>query len=270
MPTLISQPHIFAAPAFGLVGAALSVAGVYLLALRWRKRRPLPYCLSAFVLFGFVYIATFQHGVLNSELGPGATADWLLTTLIAGQAAVTSVGVAAFTLLTFGAYLFVMGELDYPVSRIKSYAGCAVFCFFFSMFFNPIGAARDDGSRASASLYQTALTSGSPEIRESARREAERTLSALREIGALAGVDATDAAVIHHVKGQFIDLPNAIVEEYMRAALVHHVLVEGGVPKRVILREAGSDRQIALREPNGTFRRNGAPPPAVQDRPPDG
>jgi hypothetical protein len=240
--------------AFGLVGAALAVTGVHILTARWRKRRPLPYCLSAFVFYCLVFIATFQNGMLNSDLGPGATAGWLLTSMILGQAAVTAVGVAAFTLLAFAGYLFLMGELDYPVSRLKSYAGCAFFCFVFSMFVNPIEAARNNAG-LSGSIYQAALDNASPEAVEAARREAERTISALREIGVLTGIDDTEAAVIHHVKGQFIDLPSAVVEEYMRAALVHHVLVEGRSAKRIVLRETGSNRQIAQREPNGGFRR---------------
>jgi hypothetical protein len=241
--------------AFGLVGAALAVTGVYFLTARWRKRAPLPYCLSAFVFHSLVFIAAFQYGVLNSDLGPGSTAGWLLTALILAQAAVTAVGVAAFTLLTFSGYLFLMGELDYPVGRVKSYAGCAFFCFLFSVFLNPIGAAREDRGPDGQSLYQAALDNASPEVVEAARREAERTLAALREIGALTSIDDTGNSVVHHVKGQFIDLPNAVVEEYMRAALVHHVLVEGRSAKPVILREIGSNRQIAQREPNGTFRR---------------
>ena len=255
MPTVPADPQMIAVLAFGLAGAASAVTGVYFLAVRWRKRAPAPYCLSAFVFHILVFIATFRHGVLNSDLGPGAAEAWMLTTMIVGQAAVTAIGVALFTLVVFGAYLLLLGELDYPVGRTKSYAGCAFFCFLFSMFLNPIGAARDNGGPYGRSLYQAALDNASPETVEAARREAERTLAALREIGALTGIDDTETALVHHVKGQFIDLPNAVVEEYMRAALVHYVLIEGGHAKRVVLREAGSNRQIAQRDPNGAFKR---------------
>lgn len=270
MPSMLSQLQMIAVLAFGVLGAMLTAGGTYFLAARWRKRSAFPYCLSAFVFYALVSIATFQYGVLNSELGPEVASGWLLTVLILGQAAVTSIGVAIFATLVFGGYLFLMGELDYPVSRVKAYAGCAFFCLFFSMFLNPIEAARKDSSAARESLYQAALTNGSPEIVDAARRESERTLAALRAIGALARIDVTDTALIHHVKGQFIDLPKAEVEEYMRAALVHYILVEGGNPKRVVLREIGSDRQIALREPNGVFSRRVAAPAAAGDIPPGG
>lgn len=269
MPSMLSQPQMIAVLAFGLLGAILAVGGAYFLAARWRKRPAVPYCLSAFVFYALVSIATFQYGVLNSELGPEVASGWLLTVLILGQAAVTSVGVAIFAMLVFGGYLFLMGEPDYPVSRVKAYAGCAIFCLFFSLFLNPIEAARENGSATEKSLYQAALTNGSPEIADAARRESERTLAALRAIGALTRIEVTDTALIHHVKGQFIDLPKAEVEEYMRAALVHYILVEGGNPKRVVLQEIGSGRQIALREPNGVFRRRlVAPVVAAADIPP--
>ncbi len=267
MPPIPTTPQMFAVLGLGLLGAALAVVGAYVLAWRWRKRSPGPYCLSAFVFHGLTFIATFQYGVLNSDPDATAAGGWVLTLLILGQAAVTAIGVAAFTLLVFGAYLVLMGELDYPVRRTKSYAGCAVFCLAFSMYLNPIQAAREGGSAADRSLYQAALENASPEVVEAARREAERTIAALREIGALAAIDDTEAAVVHHVKGQFIDLPKAVVEEYMRAALVHHMLVLGRPAKPVILREIGSNRQIAQREPDGRFRRPLAPAAPAQRAP---
>lgn len=264
MPSMLTDPKMIAVVLLGLAGAAAAVAGTYFLAARWRKRAPLPYCLSVFVFHSLVFIATFEHGVMNSDLGPGAAAGWMVTVLVLGQAAVTAIGVAIFALLVFGGYLFLMGERDYPVSRLRSYAGCTFFCFLFSMCLNPIDAVRESDSLSGGSLYQAALDNASPEVVEAARREAERTLAALREIGALTAIDDTEAAVVHHVKGQFIDLPNAVVEEYMRAALVHHVLVQGGRAKPVILREVGSNRQIAQRAPNGAFRRPTAAEPGPE------
>jgi hypothetical protein len=269
MPLLLEQPQLIAVVVFGALGAGAAAAGVFYLAASWKKRAGFAYGLSAFVFYVLVYIATFQHGLLNSGIGPEA-AVWMLTVLILGQALVTSVGVAVFTLLVFGAWLVLLGELDFPISRVKSYAGCAIFCFAFSAFLNPIGAARQTVDPSARSLYEAALSGRTPEAVEAARREAARTLQALREIGALLRIDATETALVHHVKGQFIDLPNAEVEEYMRAALVHHIYAEGGKPKPVILREAGSDREIARREPNGQLRRHAAAVLPQGEQPPGG
>jgi signal transduction histidine kinase len=269
MPLLLEQPQLIAVLLFGVLGAGAAAAGVFYLAASWKKRAGFAYGLSAFVFYVLVFIATFQHGLLNSEIGPDA-ATWMLTVLILGQALVTSVGVAVFTLLVFAAWLMLLGELDFPVNRIKSYAGCAVFCFAFSSFLNPIGAVRQTDDPSARSIYEEALSSRAPEAVEAARREAARTLQALREIGALLRIDATEAALVHHVKGQFIDLSNAEVEEYMRAALVHHIYAEGGKLKPVILREAGSNREIARREPNGQLRRHASAALPQGEQPPGG
>lgn len=268
MPILFAQPQLLGVLALGTVGAALSAAGAYFLA-SWKKRARAPYALSAFVFYALVFIATFTHSVVNSSIAPDA-AHWLFTVLILGQAAVTMVGVAIFTLLIFGAYLLFLGELDFPVSRVKSYLGCAFFCFTFAVFFNPSAAVRHSDRLAAPSLYQAALAGGGPEVVAAARREAARTLESLRAIGALTQIDVTATALIHHVKGQFIDLPNAVVEEYMRAALIHHIYDEGGKLKPVVLREAGSDREIARRETNGRFRRHAAVALPQGELPPGG
>ena len=258
MPSIFTQPHMIAVVGLGLLGAALCLAGIWLMAVRWRKRTAFPYCLSAFVFYALIFIATLQNSLMNSEISPEVAAGRLFTVLIVGQALVTAVGVALFTLLVFGAYLTLLGELEYPIKRTKAYAGCAVFCCAFSIFLNPIHAAHESSSLSARSLYQRALAQGSPELVETASREAERTLEALREIGVVTEIDVTKTEIIHHVKGQFIDLPSTVVADYMRAALLHYIHAEGGSPKRVVLRETGSNREIAQLDPNGVFRRAAA------------
>ena len=252
----------------GLLGAALCIIGIYLMAVRWRKRTAVPYCLSAFVFYALVFMATFQNGLLNAEISPEVAASRLLTVLIVGQALVTSVGVALFTLLIFGSYLTLLGELEYPIKRTRAYAGCAFFCFVFSAFLNPINATRQTDSLSARSIYQRALADGSPALVETASQEAERTLDALRGIGVLTRIDVTKTAIIHHVKGQFIDLPSAVVADYMRAALLHYIHSEGGTVRRVILRETGSDREIAQLDPNGVFHRPAAEQAPHGEEPP--
>ena len=270
MPPLYSEPHVIAVIGLGLLGVTLCLAGIYLMAVRWRKRTAIPYCLSAFVFYALVYIATFQNGLMNAEISPEVAAGRLLTVLIVGQALVTAVGVAIFTLLIFGAYLTLLGELEYPIKRAKAYAGGAIFCIAFAAFLNPITAARQADSLSGRSIYQRALANGSPELVEAASQQAKRTLDALREIGVLTEIDVTKTAIIHHVKGQFIDLPSRVVADYMRAALLHYVHCEGGSPKRVILRETGSNREIAQLEPNGVFRRPATTQLAHREDPPGG
>lgn len=252
----------------GLTGAALTVAGVYLLAVRWRNRSGLPNCLSAFVFYSLVYLATFEHGLINAKIDPEIAGTALMVVLIVGQAAVTAIGVGILTLLLFGGYLALLGPLEFPVNRTKAYAGSALFCFLFAVLLNPVHAVRKTEDPADRSVYVRALAEPTPETIAEARREAKRTLDALREIGALIRIDNTDSALIHHVRGQFLDLPNEVVEEYMRAALFYHVHVDGGRPKPVVLQVTDSGREIATLEPNGRFHRSRATATQLGSLPP--
>ena len=247
----------------GLFGATSTVAGVYLLAVRWRNRSGLPYCFSAFVFYSLVYLATFEHSLINAEIDPEIAGSLLMVVLVVGQALVTAIGVTILTLLLFGGYLALLGPLEFPIKRTQAYAGCAFFCFAFAVVFNPVNAVRKNEDPAQQSVYVRALTDPSPEIVADASREAKRTLDALREIGALTGIDATDTVLVHHVRGQFLDLPNEVVEEYMRAALFYHVHIDGGRPKPVVLRVTESGREIATLEPNGRFHRSRASAPQL-------
>jgi hypothetical protein len=270
MPPILTDPYILAVVVLGLIGAASTVAGVFLLAVRWRSRSGLPYCLSALVFYALLYMATFEHGLINAKIDPAIAGTALLTILIVGQALVTAVGTAIVTLLLFGGYLALLGPLEFPVNRTKAYAGCALFCFVFAIALNPIKAVRKDEDPANRSIYVQAMARPSPEVVETASQEARRTLDALREIGALTRIDTTDTAVIHHVRGQFLDLPSEVVEEYMQAALFYHVHVGGGRPKPVVLRVTNSGREIATLQPNGRFRRSRASAPQLGNLPPGG
>jgi hypothetical protein len=252
----------------GLIGSTLTVAGVYLLAVRWRNRSGLPNCLSAFVFYGLVYLATFEHGLINADIDPGLAGTALMVVLIVGQALVTALGVGILTLLLFGGYLALMGPLEFPVNRTKAYAGAALFVFLFAVLLNPIHAVRKNEDALHQSVYARALADPSPETVATAGREAKRTLDALREIGVLIRIEATDTALIHHVRGQFLDLPNDVVEEYMRAALFHHIHFDGGRPKPVVLRVDDSGREIAILQPNGRFQRSRATATQLGSLPP--
>lgn len=241
----------------GLLGVAGSIGGVYLIAYRWRGRNPIPYCISAAALFALLYIATLEHALINAGFDSDAVSGSLLSLLLIGQALVTALGVAIFVLTVFGAYLAMMGPLEFPVKRVNSYAGCAIFCFVVSILFNPIDAVRKNEA-AAPSIYMAAMAEPTPERIAAARAAAERTLSQLRAIGALTKIETTEGTLIHHVRGQFLDLPNDVVKEYMRAALFHHVHVEGKKPKRVVLRVSDSEREIAQLDTDGHFRRNRA------------
>jgi len=268
MPALLTDPFMIAVVTLGLIGAASTVAGVYLLAVRWRNRSGLPYCFSAFVFYCLVYLATFEHGLINAEIDPEIAGSALMVVLVVGQALVTAIGIAILTLLLFGGYLALLGPLEFPVKRTKAYAGCALFCFLFAVVLNPATAVRKNEEAARQSVYLRALQHPTPEAVADASREARRTIDALRKIGALTGIDANGTILVHHVRGQFLDLPNEVVEEYMRAALFHYVHVEGGEPKPVILRVAGSGREIATLDPNGRFHRSRASSPQLSSLPP--
>lgn len=270
MPPILTDPYIIVVAVLGLLGAIVSVAGVYPLAVRWRRRSGIPYCLSALLFFSLVYLATFQHALINAEIEPDLAASWLMGVLIAGQALVTAIGVAIFTLLLFGGYLALLGPLEFPVNRRRAYGGCALFFFIFAIVLNPTAAVRKIDDAASRSIYVRALSKPSPEAIANAGREAKRTLEALREIGALTRIDATGDALIHHVRGQFLELPSAVVKEYMRAALFYHVHFDGGRVKPVILRVTESGRQIASLAPDGQFRRHPAATPQLSSLPPGG
>lgn len=241
----------------GLLGVAGSIGGVYLIAYRWRGRDPIPYCISAAALFSLLYIATFEHALINAGFDTDAVSGSLLSLLLIGQALVTSIGVAIFVLSLFGAYLAMMGPLEFPAKRVNSYAGCAIFCFVVSILFNPINAVRKH-EPANPSIYMAAMDMPTPERLKAAREAAERTLNQLRAIGVLTKIEADGTKLVHHVRGQFLDLPNDVVKEYMRAALFYHVHVEGKKPKPVVLRVFDSAREIAQLDTDGRFRRNRA------------
>lgn len=241
----------------GLLGLAGSIGGIYLIAFRWRGRNPIPYCISAAALFSLLYVATFEHALINAGFDGDAVSGSLLSLLLIGQALVTAIGVAVFVLTVFAAYLAMMGPLEFPAKRVNSYAGCAIFCFVVSILFNPINAVRKN-EPATPSIYIAAMTDPTPERIEAARAAAVQTLNKLRAIGALTKIEVDETTLTHHVRGQFLDLPNDVVKEYMRAALFHHVHVEGKKPKRVVLRVSDSAREIAQLDPDGRFRRHRA------------
>lgn len=256
MPAAMNNPEMIAVVGVGFIGAALAVVGVFLLAVRWRNRTAVPYCLSIFVFYSLLYIATFKQGLVNAGINPDIGDGVLLTVQFVGQALVTALGVSVFALLLFAAYLGLMGRAEFPVKRTTAYTGCALFCVVFTVFLNPTNAVRQDNDPADTSIYVRAMTSPSPASIAAAKRKAQRTLAELRQIGALARVEANENLLVHHVRGQFLDLPNEVVEEYLRAALFHHIHFDGGTVKPVLLRVADSERDIALLDEKGRFRRN--------------
>jgi hypothetical protein len=258
MPSFLTDPKMIGMLFLGLAGITATIIGVYLIAFRWRGRRPVPYCISAGMLYALLFVATLEHALINTGVESDIAGSSLITLLLLGQALVTSVGVGVFVLLIFGVYLAMLGPLEFPTKRINSYAGAAVFIFVISILINPVDAVRITNDPASRSLYVTALATPTPAILEAAGTKADRTLSQLREIGALTRIEAGKGKLVHHVRGQFLDLPNDVVKEYMRAALFHHIHFDGGTIKPVILQVADTNREIASLLPNGRFRRSRA------------
>ena len=241
----------------GIVGAILTLSAIYVAAFRWKRRSGFAYSLSCLLFYSLLFLATFQHSVLNADPRPIDLEFGAALLLLLGQAAFSAAGVAGFSVVLFGAYLALLPRLDRPVDRVKSQAGCAVFCILAAAFFNPGAAVKKliDTDDPSASIYAAGLAAVESERAVAAIRRATETLDKLMALGVITRIEKTEQAVTHFVAASFLDLPNDVVEEYARAALVHHIHKEYGAPKPVVLRETGTGRQIAIRERDGRFRR---------------
>ena len=239
----------------GIVGAILTLSVVYVAAVRWKRRSGFAYGLSCQLVYSLLFLATFQHSILNAEPRPIDLEFGAAVLLVLGQAAFSAIGVAGFTVVIFGTYLALLPRLDRPVDSVKSQAGCAVFCILAAAFFNPGAAVKKLADDPSTSIYAAGLAAVESERTVAAIKQATETLEKLLALGVVTRIETTDQAVTHFVTASFLDLPNDVVEEYARAALVHHIHKESGTPKPVVLRETGTGRQIAIREQDGRFRR---------------
>lgn len=237
----------------GIVGAGLVVAVVYVVAARWKRRSGIAYCLSAVLFFTLLYLATFQYSILNIDTrGKSIPADtvWLL---VLGQSAITAFGVAVFTMLLFGGFLALRPRLDGPVNLAKSFAGCALFCLAVSVFFDPMGAAEKRGKPAVISSAN--LVAANARITEAAKSHAKTMLDKLLKQGVVERIVKGDTVLTHYMSAKVRKFPDHAVEEYARAALVYHIYFDGGRAKRVVLKDSKTGRRLAVREPDGRFKR---------------
>jgi hypothetical protein len=84
---------------------------------------------------------------------------------------------------------------------------------------------------------------------------AKETLEKLLELGVITRIETDETAITHYVSEPFIALPDDVVEEYARAAFVHHIHNDSGSPKPVVLRDTTSGRRIAVWDQDGNFQR---------------
>lgn len=240
-----------AAIAIGLVGGILMTAALYVAAAHWKRRCGFAYCMPAFLIYVLLFVATYRHSVVNADTGPGGISDYAVTALLLGQAAISAFGVAIAVLAVFGTYLAMLPKLDRPVNRVRAYGSCAIMCMIIAVLFNPNGAVRK--LEAPATVAIVAADSKSTDAAMLAR--AKQTLEKLRELGVITRIEADETSITHYVSEHFIALPDDVVEEYARAAFVHHFHSDLGGAKPVVLRETTSGRRIAIRDQEGNFQR---------------
>jgi hypothetical protein len=238
-----------AAIAIGLMGGILMTAALYVVAVRWKRRSGFAYCLPAFLIYVLMFVATYRHSVVNADAGPGGIPDYAVTALLLGQAAISSLGVAIAVLAGFGMYLALLPRLDRPVNRVRAYGSCAIMCMVVAVLFNPNGAVRKLEAPA-------AVVAADPNTIDAAMlARAKETLEKLLELGVITRIETDETAITHYVSEPFIALPDDVVEEYARAAFVHHIHHDSGSPKPVVLRDTTSGRRIAVRDQDGNFQR---------------
>lgn len=238
----------------GLIGAAILVGAIYFLAVMWKRRSGIPYCFSACLFYGLLYLATFQYGILNLDLpGRGFPADsvWIV---VLGQSAITAFGVTLLTLILFGGFIALRSRPDRPVNQVKAFAGCALFCLAIGTLFNPIDAAKkhDRGPIVSAA----ALATANARITALARRNAAKSLNGLLEHGIVERIENGKYNVTHFVDARFRKFPDAAIENYAKVALAHHLYFNAGRSKPVVFRDSRNGRRIAVRYPDGRFKRD--------------
>ncbi len=226
-------------------------AALFVAAVHWKRRSGFAYCMPAFLVYLLLFVATYRHSVVNADTGLSEIPDYAVTLLLLGQAAISAFGVAVAVLAIFGLYLAMLPRLDRPVNRVRAYGGCAIVCLVIAVLFNPNGAVRKMEAPAAA-----AIVAVDPERADAAmRNKARETLEKLRELGVVIRIETDEKAITHYVSEDFATLPDDVVEEYVRAAFVHHIHNESGAAKRVILRETSSGRRIAIRDRDGRFER---------------
>lgn len=240
-----------AAIAIGLMGGILMTAALYWAAAHWKRRSGFAFCLPAFLIYVLLFVATYRHSVVNADAGPDGIPDYAMTALLLGQAAISAFGVAIAVLAVFGLYLAMLPRLDRPVNRVRAYGSCAITCMVIAVLFNPNGAVRKLEAPAAAAIVAVDQN----DIDDAMRAKAKETLEKLRELGVITRVETDETSITHYVSEHFIALPDDVVEEYARAAFVHHVHTDSGGPRPVVLRESTSGRRIAIRDQDGKFQR---------------
>lgn len=240
-----------AATAIGLLGGVLMTAAVYVAAVHWKRRAGLAYCLPAFLIYVLLFVATYRHSVVNADTGLQEIPEYAVTALLLGQAAISAFGVAVAVLAVFGLYLSMLPRLDRPVNRVRAYGSCAIVCMVIAVLFNPNGAVRKLETPAAAAI----IAVDPDKVDDAIHVKAKETVAKLRELGVITRIETDETAITHYVSEHFLALTDDVVEEYARAAFVHHIHYDSGSAKSVILRESNSGRRIAIRDKDGTFQR---------------
>ncbi len=238
----------------GLIGAAVIVGVIYFLAVIWKRRSGVPYCLSACLFYGLLYVATFQYGILNLDLaGRKFPADsvWIV---VLGQSAITAFGAMLLTLILFGGFIAVRSRPDRPVNQVKAFAGCALFCLATGAFFNPIDAAKKRDRPPVVSAAALASANARTPIR--AEPDFRDALDNLLKRGIVRRIENGKYNVTHFVGPRFRKFPDAAIEGYAKAALANHLYFNAGRSKPVVFRDDKSGRRIAVRYPDGRFKRD--------------
>ncbi len=238
----------------GLIGAAVIVGVIYFMAAQWKRRSGVPYCLSACLFYGLLYVATFQYGIVNLDIGGRkfpADSVWIV---VIGQSAITAFGVTLFTLILFGGFVALRMRPDRPVNQVKAFAGCTLFCLAIGAFFNPIDAAK---KRERPPVTAAAALISAPSQRAGpAARQSVDTLEDLIRRGVVRRIENGKYNITHFVRHPFHDFPDAAVEGFAKVALAYHLYFNSGRSKPVVFRDGKSGRRVAVRYPDGRFQRD--------------
>lgn len=235
----------------GMVGAVLTVAVIYLIAARWKRRSGISYGIAAFVFYACFFIAAFEYGILDAIRNGKSVPRDMLDILILGHSGITAVGVTIFTLLVFGLFVGLRPPLEGNLDPVQAYTGCAAFCLIITVFLNPASAVDQLRGASFASVRDARLASLNA---AAGKRLGLRLPAVFPEPGFVRRVKIKGDRVTHYVSGDFRNRAGASLEAYARMALAHRLYFDNGKPGPVVIRGVKNGRHIATRHPDGRFR----------------
>ena len=100
------------------------------------------------------------------------------------------------------------------------------------------------------------LVNANSRIAELAKQQAKDTLDGLLKRGIVQRIENGKYNVTHFVGARFRKLPDAAIESYAKAALAYHLYFNAGRSKPVVFRDGKNGRRIAVRYPDGRFKRD--------------